>query len=344
MTDTPLPTPFPARFTDMGDAEAHYQSMLPEERLAAHERLRFFALLVDEERQALAARFPRELAGDPTSPRASVAVRTSWDFRARELVVCMLQFGAEVLARHLDLVATLQPGSGHGAMALTTSGSIIDLSAPDAEGARHWIYRPGVRRNHKPREGKVVLSRAVTLGARVDLGRMVTSEILVLAVGALHEFGGASPSVPEGTRLFTPAEDTVPGARDGDEYRLETTRFRIYADAMGNAWGDARQALVDKAVAQAVAVQHLLAPGKGLPLDEVGELTAVTGTRYVVTKKRRGRVDLERFPQGHTHATVNEDVHIGDQRVVRGAPLVVLDRQGEAAGVIFEITAVSPAH
>lgn len=342
MTTTPHPTPFPARLTDMEVVEKQYQALPPDARLAAHEQLRYFQLLADEERRALAARFPGELSGDPTSLRATSVIRTSWDFRARELVVCMLQFGAEALARHLDLVASLSPGGRHGAMALTTSGSIIDLSPPEADGTRRWIYRPGVRRNHKPREGKVVLARDVRLGERVDLGRLVTSEVLVLATGDLRELGGDSPPVPEGTRLFTPAEDTVPGARSSDEFRLETTRFRIFADAMGNAWGDERQALVARAVEQAIAVQRVLAPGKGLALGDVAELTAVTGTRYVVHKKRR-RVDLERFPQGTTHATVREDVNIGEQRVVRGAPLVFLDHDGAVASVIFEVTGVTAA-
>jgi hypothetical protein len=326
----------------MEEVETQYQALSPDARLAAHEQLRYFRLLAEEERHALAARFPSELAGDPTSLRATSAVRTSWDFRARELVVCMLQFGAEALSRRLELVGAMHPGGRQGAMALTTSGSIIDLSPPEADGTRRWIYRPGVRRNHKPREGKVVLARDVRLGERVDLGRIVTSEVLVLATGDLRELGGDTPAVPEGTRLFTPAEDTVPGARSSDEFRLETTRFRILADAMGNAWGDERQALTARAVEQALAVQRILAPGKGLALGDVAELAAITGTRYVIHKKRR-RLDLERFPHGTTHATLREDVNIGAQRVVRGAPLVVLDRDGAVASVIFEITGVTAA-
>jgi len=339
MNTTPHATPFPARLTDMEEVEARYQRLRPDDRIDAHERLEFYKLLVDEERTALAHRFPRELAADPEALRTSAAVRTSWDFRARELVVCMLQFGSEALSRHLELVDSLQPMAAQGGMALTTSGSIIDLSEPDGEGTRRWIYRPGVRRNHKPREGKVVLERPVRLGHRVDLGRLMTSEVLVLATGELHELGGESPAVPEGTRLFSPAEDTVPGARDSDEFRLETTRFRVLADAMGNAWGDERAALAKRAVAQAKVVQGLLAPGKGLELDEVAELKAVTGTRYVVHKKRR-RIDLERFPRGTTHSTTRENVHIGPQRVVRGAPLVILDGKDEVASVVFEITEV----
>ncbi|TNF24286.1 MAG: hypothetical protein EP329_25170 [Deltaproteobacteria bacterium] len=340
MNTAPHATPFPARLADMEEVEARYQALAPDDRLLAHEKLDFYGLLVDEERRALAHRFPRELAATPDSLRASAAVRTAWDFRARELVVCMLQFGAEALARRLELVSTLRPAATQGAMALTTSGSIIDLSAPDADGSRHWIYRPGVRRDHKAREGKVILEATVRLGERVDLGRIVTSEVLVLAVGDLRQLGGANPAVPEGTRLFTPAEDTVPGARESDEFRLETTRFRVYADAMGNAWGDARKALAKRAAIQARAVQDILAPGKGAALADVAELTAVTGTRFVVHKKRR-RVDLERLPQGHTHAATREDVHIGAQRVVRGAPLVVLDADDDVAAVIFEVTALT---
>lgn len=175
--------PFPVRLSDMRAATERFDGADEAGRAAMHDALTFFGLLEIGEQAALERRFPDELAVEPTDPEAGPDVRREWDERALVLVRCMLAFGDEVLARHMDLMGHVSPG-GHGAvLALTAAGSVVELGPPDTEDRRSFSYRPAPGLDRPPFSGSVVFTAPITLGDRLRLAGRNTSEVIVLAAG-----------------------------------------------------------------------------------------------------------------------------------------------------------------
>ncbi len=175
--------PFPVRLADMRAAEDRYSAATDDEKRALNGALTFYDLLTIGEKAALERRFPEDLTEEPTRPTAAPELRQLWDTHARNLVLRMLDFGNEVLARHMDLVGHVAP-DGHGAvLALTSTGSVIELGPPDGDNARTYHYRPSPRADRGPSDGTVTLTEPVNLGDRMALDGKATSEVIVLAAG-----------------------------------------------------------------------------------------------------------------------------------------------------------------
>jgi len=314
--------PFPVRLADMEAAEARYRDASAEARLAMHAELAFYGLLEDGERIILERRFPNELAGEPTAD-APLGVRVAWDFRCRELVVAMLCYGDLVLAGKLDLVGAVVPQEPVEVLALTATGSMVELRRPDADGRRRWVYRPSARQDGRYREGNDVLAERVKLGNRMELGGLRTSEVLVLAAGeALPD--PATIQERTGSLLFAPAKDTGASGPVPDGVRVAGTRYRVLVDAAGNA-SDAERPLIQKRiVALAAEIQAMLSAGGGAALHEVAALVTSSGSRYEVEVTSDGRIDLTRHSAHGQKVTLQyADAEARGQTVVKGAPLVI---------------------
>lgn len=181
--------PFPVRLADMRAAESRYSAATEDEKRAILDALTFYELLTIGERAALERRYPEELTEEPTRPGTPPELRQLWDSLARNLVLRMLQYGDEVLARHMDLVGHVSP-TGHGAvLILTSTGSIIELGPPDSSNQRTYHYNPSPRADRGPSHGTVALTEPVDLGDRMMLDGKATSEVIVLAagLGAINE-------------------------------------------------------------------------------------------------------------------------------------------------------------
>lgn len=313
--------PFPVRLTDMEAVEASYRAASAERRLALHGELPFYELLEDGERIVLERRYPNELVEEPTTA-SPLGVRVAWDFRSRELVVAMLSYGDLVLAGKLDLVGSVAADHDAAVLALTATGSVVELSSPDESGARAWVYRPSIRQRGHRRQGTDPLTAPVKLGNRLQLGGLRTSELLVIAAGpGLPDPDGVAAR--HGSMLFSPDGDTL---EDGapDEVRVAVTRYRVLVDAAGNASDEDRAELQERIIALAAQIQRTLAPQGGIPLSDVGSLVTSSGSRYEVSVAEDGRVDLTRHAAGGERAvTQYADAEIKGQTVVKGAPLVI---------------------
>lgn len=175
--------PFPVRLADMRAVENRYEAVDDEGKRTLNRDLAFYDLLTIGERAAIERRYPEDLTIEPTSANASAELRQLWDTHARNLVVRLLAYGDEVLARHMDLVGHVAP-DGHGAvLAITSTGSIIELGPPDTNNQRTYHYRPSPRPDRGPSSGTVTLTEPVQLGDRMHLGGKATSEVIVLAAG-----------------------------------------------------------------------------------------------------------------------------------------------------------------
>lgn len=175
--------PYPVRLADMRAVEGRYQAADDEGRRALNRELVFYELLSIGERAALERRFPEQLTVAPEHASATAELKQLWDTHARNLVLRMLDFGDEVLSRHMDLVGRVHP-DGHGAvLALTSTGSIIELGPPDSDNARTYHYRPSPRPDRGPSSGTITLTEPVQLGDRMVIDGVATSEVIVLAAG-----------------------------------------------------------------------------------------------------------------------------------------------------------------
>lgn len=337
------PVPLPVRLADMQDLEDRYQATAPDDRLAFHSSLPFHGLLDDGERFALERRFPHELAGDPTAGDASEATRVAWDLRARELIVCMLQFGDRVRAARMDLVRSVAADAELAVLAMTATGSVVELGRPMPGGARRYVYRASARPGGRREDGAVKLAEPIVLGNAVEVGDLRTSELLIVAAG---------PNLPPdddfvpGTMLFGPVEDEP--RRESDPIRLAMTRFRVLVDAAGNASKSLEPELLQVAAKQAIAIQQKIEPDGGRALAAVKAFTTGNGSRYEVVVAGGGPPDAPPPIDLVRHAATGDTVHwlydvsIGDQRLVEGAPLVIFHTgRGSQSKVAFVFRVVS---
>ena len=175
--------PFPVRLADMRAAEDRYAAADDDGKRAINQALTFYDLLTVGERAAIERRFPDDLTVEPTVPSAGPELKALWDTHARNLVLRLLEYGDEVLARHMDLVGNVAPDAHGAVLAVTSTGSIIELGPPDASNERAYHYRPSPRPDRGPSSGTVTLTEPVHLGDRMQLDGKSTSEVIVLAAG-----------------------------------------------------------------------------------------------------------------------------------------------------------------
>jgi len=176
--------PFPVRLIDMEEVEARFVQASEAETASLHEGLPFYALLTVGEAAALERRFPDELADTPDGPKSSPALWRAWDKRARDLVGYMLKYGAAVLAGQFDLVGRVGVDAPVEALALTASGSIIEIEIPGEDGLRTYRYTPSARAGGTVRAGRTRLEADVVSGNALSLDGRKTLEIIVLAAKA----------------------------------------------------------------------------------------------------------------------------------------------------------------
>jgi hypothetical protein len=336
------PQPLPVRLADMAAIEQRYLAASPDDRMAYHLGLGYYELLSDEERFALERRFPNELTGEPGSVDSTEGTRVAWDLRSRELIVCMLQFGERVLEARMDLVRQVAPAEDVAALAMTATGSFLELGRPLPDGSRSYTYRASARPGGGRRsDGMVRLEEPLLLGNAVWLDtRFRTSELLIIATGPTLPSGDdVTPGRP---KLFGPVEDEDKPQPD-DPMRVGFTRFRVLVDAAQNAAEVARAELHERAAQVAQELQRRLADAGGYLLDELAAFTTSNGTRYEV--RQHGAMDVVRRGADDEALVWMSDADIGAQTVVAGAPLVIFYRGVHAArkvAFVFRVAAVEP--
>jgi len=328
------------RLVDMADLEERYAAASPDERMAMHLGLAYYGLLDDDERFALERRYPNELSGAPDATDAAEGVRVVWDLRSRELTVCMLQFGERVLNARMDLVRAVEPGAPVAVLAMTATGSFLELEPPLPDGSRRYVYRASARPGARRSDGAVKLAEPVKLGNPVELETIRTSELLIVASGP--ELPEDDDTLPGRMLLFGPVEDE-PKPQGSDPLRFGATRFRVLVDASQNATDGSRPILQQRAAELAAELQRNAAPEGGYPLTALAWFTTGSGARYDVMQ--HGDLDLVRHGADGERVQWLHDPHIGAQRVVEGAPLVIFHsgaRNLKKVAFVFRVALVGP--
>lgn len=303
----------------MQEVEDRYRAASPEDRMAFHLGLVFYNLLTDEEHFALERRFPNELKGEPHKGGATEGTRVAWDLRSRELVVCMLQYGERVLAAGMDLVRKVEPDEDVAVLAMTATGSFLELDRPGEDGTRDFVYRASVRPTHELRnDGNAKLEDAILLGNPVYIGDLRTSELLIVAAGPNP--APDDDAIPGGALLFGPLEDALLPHQD-DVFRVGMTRFRVLIDMAENCEGSMRASLHEGAADLACELQWRVSDGGGFMLEELKWFETGSGARYEVMQ-HDGLDLVRRVPDG-SPVMWFVGARIGAQMVTVGAPLVV---------------------
>lgn len=292
------PPPMFVRIAAMRGIDQGYRAASADERHDYHHALAHYGLLTDLERCALSRRFPRDLVAPPSWLPGQERTRASWDTKARDLVLAMLAFAERVRPARLEFVAKVEASEDAVVMALTASGSTIELGRPAPDGTRHVVYRT----EERVEEGDVVLAEPLRLGRPMRLGRNRTSDVLVVARGA--ELPAVLPSAPV--------------ERAHDELRA---RLRQAVETSENAVGKTRRLLQDKAVALACEIQRKVAPGGGHALRDVAWFASGSGSRYEVMP--HDDLDIVRRAPDELACVWMHKADIGPQTIVEGAPLVI---------------------
>ena len=118
----------------------------------------------------------------------------------------MLQYGQRALSAKMELVRSVDPRDDVAVLAMTATGSFLELDRPDADGKRRFRYRSSARVHGTRQEGEVVLAEPVLLGNRFTHGELRTSELLIVAAGPARP--AEDFSVP-GPLLFGPVEEAA---------------------------------------------------------------------------------------------------------------------------------------
>jgi len=345
--ERPKHMPLPVRLSDMADLEERYLAATPDERMEQHLALAYYSQLTEDERFVLERRFPNELASAPDAtdgPDATEGVRVTWDLRSRELIVCMLQYAERVLEARMDLVRVVEPLADVALLAMTATGSFLELDRPASDGSRAYVYRASARPQAQRVAGYIKLSKPVRLGNPVELESIRTSELLIVAAGP--DLPPDDHSLPGRQLLFGPVEDE-PVPQSSDPMKVGATRFRVLVDAAENAADELRQSFQESAMVLAADLQRAAAAhradGGGYPLTALAWFTTGSGARYDVMQ--HGDMDLVRHGSEGEPIQWLHDASIPEQMVAEGAPLVIFHtglRSAKKVAFVFRVAQVGP--
>jgi hypothetical protein len=251
----------------------------------------------------------------------------------------------------------LGQGEPRGALALTANASIVQLSAPRREGdieVRRYVYQ-GIYGASVPSEGRLSLTDSLRLGQPLRSAAFTTSPICELrlpeaaapwekerklsttlervfgAAAMRRTAWGADPGWVPSVVLAKPAEE---------HERLGVTARVQLVSALGRLQRAPDPVLEAEVLGLCLYLQHLAVErgARGVQLAQVKSFTGAAGDRCQVSE-RVGRRVLALDRPGHSRLELL-DVAIGDQLLVVGTPVALLDAKGSIAAVIGEVRSI----
>ncbi len=260
------------------------------------------------------------------------------DIKAEEYLAQLHAFETITAADGFRERARVARHAKRGALALTLSGSMIQLSAPAGQGGRRYIYQ-NIYGNAHPPEGMLVLDRDIRVGHRIRSVELTTSPVKLLRVaGRRMSWKAQRHTFQRLARTFTSlasrAEGSSPEASPSMGFKAraaERVLHQEYAESFLRfeqlrrqfAHGDADE----KGEAELLATCHFLQTVArelgfdGAGLSSLRELSCRAGQRYVVDAVRKTLIKL---PSGGAPEVVYPLASIGRQQVTCAAPLMLL--------------------
>lgn len=284
-----------------------------------------------------------------------------WIEQGRAFDEIAAEFGFEPA----DSLAMRDP---RGALALTYNGSLVQVSAPkDEGGTRRFIYQ-SIYVNSIPSEGTLKLKEPVAIDGRMRSSAMDTSTVRKLRVATrrgvpwererrtfdrISTILTPAPSVlqaiPRHT-LWGAASSFVPamGASQLDQARLaregvrldearRAARMELAAMLEKLASPNKRRATLDVEVLGLCLHLQALEIERGRKGHELADVTSVEtdrGERLVIG-------DDVRVVRPGRHDKTMTRAALGEQQIVIGAPLVLLDDEGSVVAILGDVTLVT---
>lgn len=262
---------------------------------------------------------------------------------------------------------SISPRDPRGALALTYNGSLVQISAPkDARGARRFVYQ-SIYVNSIPSEGTLRLKEPLAIDGRLRSTAMDTSTvrklraatksgvpwererrtfiristILTPAPSALQAiprntlWGGASGFVPA---LGKSDIDAARSARNSERIDEARRAARVELAALLEKLSSPNKLRATADVEVLGLCLHLQAleierGRKGHELDEVISIETDRGERLVLDQEIR-------VVRPNRRDTLFPRSALGEQQIVVGAPLVLLDEEGSVAALIGDVVTI----
>lgn len=283
-----------------------------------HGKLHFYELLLETERLRLQGMF-EELGCLPRA-NSPEPLRAAWDIHAQHFLAQTIEFVDRV--RDRGLLVTGAVVSHCGFVALTANASLVSVGCTGLDGRRRVALKPirehaGVFAHASERR----LRAPARIGASLDFDGLRSSAVVALAYDRVPRedpAGLTRPHCPTGTVVCRLESPVTPIDEDRLRYQLAREEFGARRSVL-----DAE--LTARLLGCAMALQRSRETAGETPatLGELVGFTVEAGARYLCpapgTVVRRGHDGSQE---------VFEDVDVGPQRVVRGAPLVLLTRAG----------------
>ena len=259
--------------------------------------------------------------------------------------------------------ATLAPREPRGALLLTYNGSLVQISSAKDDGNRKFIYQ-SIYINSIPSEGVLRLNENVRVDGRMRSTKMDTSTVRKLRVATrggvpwererrtfqrISTILTPPPSllqaVPRATVWgvasgFLPAmgESKIDGARN---LRIDEARraARVELGSMLDklASRNRRSSTLDVEVVGLCLHLQALEIERGRVGHELAEVTSIETDRGEKLFVEAGSLRLAR--PGRTDKAMPHEA-LGDQQIVVGAPLVLLDTEGTVMGILGDVVTV----
>lgn len=312
-----------ARREQIRDAEALFRVRARRDLDTAHADLDFYHLLTPSERRRLGHLLSAEAGLDPGDDGPPSCARGCWNELARTYLLRVLRLLDRAADGRAELSARVDQYWPHGIHLLTAYGSRVELGQYRLATGRTYRYQPllGLERQECSR---VRLTRPVEVGRTLTLGRLRISRVILVVRDTAPRSGSHAGSSCRVATLLRPARRSSLDAKAALGRYL--ARLDLLEEDDGAGFHDDLQEC--EALGEALFLQWLHDPDlRGLPLESVAEMVTTSGTRYRVEPPQgRGETTaLHRIPPDGPCERFN-DVDIGSQRVVPGAPLVVFAR------------------
>lgn len=265
------------------------------------------------------------------------------DIKAQEYLAQYTAF--EALAEHegFHRARVLRQAADQSALILTLSGSLIQLSRPDARGARRYLYQ-NIYGNTHPPQGILLLDRDVEDGHRLRSVELTTSPVRLLRVPKkpmswkqqsrsflrLSETMGSLASVCTG-EIAVVGERNSAGTNLDDQsenlQRFEVLRRAFHEQRLSLDEKQELLGLGDSLVEAAVERGYNSQPlgeAKGFIADDRSRYRVVTAEPLVVSK----------FSEGNGAEVLLLHPSMADRLLVCGIPIVVIGSTGDVVDVL----------
>ena len=257
----------------------------------------------------------------------------------------------------------LSRSTRRGALVLTLSGSLIQISAPDGDGGRRYLYQ-NIYGNAHPPQGVLVLDRDIVVGHRIRSVELTTSPVRLLRIARRRmSWKAQNRTFQRLSHTFTSLANSSSSGGEHNRgpglFDVRSRRFnpsaaeRVLRQEYGEAFerfDTLRKAFADESDSQRIEAElltlcHYLQTGArelgfdARPLYEVAEFVTADGRSYTVDAAQQAVVAEG---TADNPEVVYAFVSVGRQLITCRAPLALISSNGNLLELIGPVAKLKP--